>query len=82
MSLFLLLFGTLCGDFALLHDAALRAVTKLWLGDPPGMAPVICMKDDVADGIYVTNPTYVRVCACAQVGCWLQTAESYSAFWR
>jgi hypothetical protein len=37
VSLFLLLFGTLCGDFALLHDAALRALGKLWLGEPPGM---------------------------------------------
>lgn len=37
ISLFLLLFGTLCGDFALLHDAALRAVNKLWLGAPPGV---------------------------------------------
>jgi hypothetical protein len=82
VSLFLLLFGTLCGDFALLHDAALRAVAKLWLGDPPGMAPVIRVKDDVADGIYVTNATHVRVCAGAQVGCWLQMAESYSVFWR
>lgn len=36
ISLFLLLFGTLCGDFALLHDASLRAVNKLWLGSPPG----------------------------------------------
>jgi hypothetical protein len=38
VSLFLLLFGTMCGDFALLHDAALRAVSKLWLGAPPGIA--------------------------------------------
>jgi hypothetical protein len=46
------------------------------------MAPVVCVKVDVADGIFVTNATHVRVCAWAQVGCWLQTAGSYSVFWQ
>lgn len=46
VSLFLLLFGTLCGDFALLHDAALRAVNKLWLGSPPG-EPTACINQNM-----------------------------------
>lgn len=31
-----LLFGTLCGDFALVSDVGQRAVGRLWLGTPPG----------------------------------------------
>ena len=74
VSLFLLLFGTLCGDFALLHDAALRAVTKLWLGDPPGMEIVVCVKGDVEESIYtmICN-TCQDSCLCAG---WLLAANS------
>ena len=73
VSLFLLLFGTLCGDFALLHDAALRAVTKLWLGDPPGMETVFCVKGDVEES------TYMMICNTCQDSClcagWLLAAN-------
>lgn len=71
MSLFLLLFGTLCGDFALLHDAALRAVTKLWLGAPPGVEPVVCMEIDLAS--YVTIYTTCQG-FCLRAG-WLLAAN-------
>ena len=36
ISLVGLLFGTLCGDFALLSDVGTRTVHRLWLGPPPG----------------------------------------------
>mmetsp|Transcript_4826 Transcript_4826/g.13876 ORF Transcript_4826/g.13876 Transcript_4826/m.13876 type:complete len:470 (+) Transcript_4826:249-1658(+) len=35
VSLVVLLLGTMCGDCAVLHDAGLRTVHKLWLGSPP-----------------------------------------------
>ncbi len=37
VSLVGLLFGTLCGDFALLSDVGTRTVHRLWVGQPPGM---------------------------------------------
>lgn len=40
VSLVVLLLGTMCGDCAVLHDAGLRTVHKLWLGSPPGAQPL------------------------------------------
>ena len=41
VSLVGLLFGTLCGDFALLSDVGMLAVNRLWMGTAPGV-PQLC----------------------------------------